>query len=45
VNLPPILGAHDIVAALGTITNAVAIGERARTTVQLWPPINELPDL
>jgi hypothetical protein len=27
VNLPPIVGAHDIGAALGAITNAVAIGE------------------
>jgi hypothetical protein len=45
VNLPPIVVANDIVAALGAITNVVAIGERARTRVQLWPPINELPDL
>jgi hypothetical protein len=29
VNLPPTVGAHDIVAALGAITNAVAIGELA----------------
>jgi hypothetical protein len=27
VGLPPIVGAHDIVAALGAITNVVAIGE------------------
>jgi hypothetical protein len=31
VNLPPIVVANDIVAALGAITNAVAIDERART--------------
>jgi hypothetical protein len=45
VNLPPIVVANDIVAALGAITNAVAIGERARARVQLGPPINELPGL
>jgi hypothetical protein len=38
VNLPSIVGAHDIVAALGEITNAVAIGELTPDELQHRPP-------